>query len=255
MRVAITRPVPGSIARCELTHLERTPIDLVLARRQHDEYEALLTSLGCHVIHAGSEPELPDSVFVEDTAVVLDEVAILTRPGAVSRRGEIAGIREVVERYRPVVSIDAPGTIDGGDVLRIGRRIFVGVSSRTNLSAVEQLSAIAAAHGYRTSGVRVAGCLHLKSAATAADEETVVINPEWVDRDTFAEFRVIDVAPGEGNGANVLRIGGTVVTAALFPRTRELLDRAGFTTVTADLSELAKAEGALTCCSLVFDVP
>ena len=256
--VAITRAVSPAFAECELTHLTREAIDVGLARRQHAAYEALLAELGCEVEHLPEEPELPDSVFVEDAAVVVDELAVVTRPGAESRRGETASVAAALARHRPLASIDAPATLDGGDVLRLGRRVFVGLSERTNREGVAQLAALLAPFGYAVEGVPLDGCLHLKSAVTEAAEGTVVLNPRWIDRATFAAYEQVEVDGGEPFAANVLRVAGgngdgeAVVMPAAFPRTAERLAARGLRVRTLAVTEVAKAEGGVTCCSILI---
>jgi dimethylargininase len=247
--IAITKPVPPSIDRCELTHLERERIDVDRARAQHHAYERLLERIGCTVERLPMEEGNPDSVFVEDTAIVLPEIAIITRPGAKSRRNETASVAAVLRKYRSLAEIAPPATIDGGDVLVIGKTIFVGISSRTDHDGVRQLKNIAAPFGYAIEPVTVDGCLHLKSAVTQCGERAVLLNRDWVDPQRFADFEVIDAA--EPYAANVLLIGDHVVAASAFPRTSERLAGRGFDVETIDADELAKAEGALTCCSIL----
>jgi dimethylargininase len=252
MRLALTRDISPALARCELTHLEREPIDLEIARRQHDAYERQLTIAGCSVVRLAAEDEMPDSVFIEDTAVVFDEVAVITRPGAVSRRGETAAVAEAMAVYRPVVHIEAPATIDGGDVLTVGRRVFVGESTRTNAAAISQLARHLAPNGYTVHIVSVRGCLHLKSAVTAVSDDTLLINPEWVEAGRFRPLSVIEVHPAEPYGANAVRVGAALIYPTAFPRTCARLEGRGFSVAQVDVSEIAKAEGAVTCCSLIF---
>jgi dimethylargininase len=252
MRMAITRPVPASLADCELTHLNRVPIDVGRAAAQHDAYEAALQSLGCTLRRLPATDDLPDSVFVEDIAIVLDELAIVTRPGAASRRPERATVAPVVAEYRPVRTIEAPGTIDGGDVLRIGRRLFVGLSGRTNDEGVRQLAALTGATGYQVIPVPTEHCLHLKSAATALSPTTVLCNPEWIDTGVFSGLEVVAVAGDEPSAGNVLALGHTILMAAGHERTTERLRARGHKICPVDVSELAKAEAGVTCCSLVF---
>jgi dimethylargininase len=249
--VALTRPVPLSLARCELTHLQRVPIDLGRARAQHGAYEERLRSLGCDVRPLPAADDLPDAVFVEDTAVVLDELAVIARPGAASRRAEVESVSAALGAWRALRRIDPPGTLDGGDVLVVGRRVFAGLSSRTNREGVEQLEGALSPHGYRVHPLTVSSCLHLKSAVTAVAPGTVLLNPAWVDAAAFGEFERIAVDAREPAAANALSVAGTVVCAEAFPRTNERLARAGLPMVALDVSELAKAEGALTCCSLL----
>ncbi len=255
MRTAITREVSPGIARCELTHVPRTPIDLQRARAQHTAYVACLAGLGCRVLTLPAAPELPDSVFVEDAAVVLDELAVLTRPGAESRRGEVAAVAAALRPYRRLASIVAPATVDGGDVLHVGRRLFVGLSSRSNVAAVEQMRALLEPYGYTVLGVPVAGCLHLKSAVTQVADGLLLVNRDWVDGNAFPGLKLVEVHPAEPFAANALLVGQALVYPAAFPRTRARLEAHGLAVHTVDVSELAKAEGAVTCCSLIFDAP
>ncbi|HVP38951.1 MAG TPA: N(G),N(G)-dimethylarginine dimethylaminohydrolase [Candidatus Saccharimonadales bacterium] len=251
-RIAITRAVSPALGRCELSFVERRPIDVAAARRQHREYEACLEALGCGLLRLPAEAELPDSVFVEDVAVVLDELAVITRPGAESRRAECAGVAVALRPYRRLAAIQAPGTLDGGDVLAAGRHVFVGRSTRTNEDGITQLRQHLGPLGYAVEAVAVAGCLHLKSAATAVGPDQLLVHPGRVDPAAFAGLRLLEVDPAEPDAANVLRVGDTVVAATAHPRTRRRLSAAGLEVRTVDLSELAKAEGALTCCSLIF---
>jgi len=252
--IALTRGVSPAMGRCELTHLPRVPIGLALAEAQHRAYEQALASLGCEVVSLPADSNLPDSVFVEDVAVVLDEIAVVTRPGAASRRPEAAAVAEALVPYRRVTAIAEPGTIDGGDVLRIGRRIFVGQSGRSNESGIEQLRVVAWPYGYTVTAVPVGGCLHLKSAITQVGPDTVLINPAWVDAGAFGAVRVIETDPAEPYAANGLLIGSSVIYPASFPGTRARLEAAGIAVRVLDVSELQKAEGAVTCCSVVFSV-
>jgi len=249
--IALTREVSPSIAECELTHLARTPIRVEVARAQHRGYERLLTSLGCDVRRVAPAPEQPDAVFVEDMAVVVDEVAIVARPGAPSRRREAPPVAAALKRLRPIARILAPATLDGGDVLVIGRSVFIGRTSRTNEEGASQLQAALAPFGYVVRGTPVSGCLHLKSAVTALDDGTVLLNPQWVSADAFAGFRVVTVDPAEPAAANILRVGPALVYASSYPRTLDQLRSLGYTPSTIDVSELAKAGGAVTCCSVL----
>jgi dimethylargininase len=249
---ALIRQLSPAMARCELTHLARSPIDVELARQQHRHYVDVLASLGCRIVELVAEPGLPDSVFVEDTAVVLDEIAVITRPGAESRRPETLSVAAALRRYRPCVPVKGPGTLDGGDVLRVGRRLFVGQSSRSNADGIRQLADAVAPHGYEVVPVAVRGCLHLKSAVTQVGPDTLLINDDWVDRAAWPGMRFIPVAPEEPHAANAACIGDTVVHAASGHRTRARLEAAGLRVLPVDVSEMEKAEGAVTCCSVIF---
>ena len=242
--IAITRDVSPSIARAELTHLERVPIDAERAREQHRQYRDVLASLGCEVIELPADSAYPDCVFIEDTAVVLSDVAVITRPGAESRRGETAVVAETLARYRPLVHIEAPATLDGGDVLVLDERIYVGRSSRSNDAALEQLRALT---GREVVSVPVHGALHLKTAITRVSANSLLVNREWVDVAPFAGWTLIDVDPAEPFAANALLLGEHVIYPRAFPRTAARLRNV----VPVDADELAKAEGGVTCCCLL----
>jgi dimethylargininase len=250
--IAFTRPVPDSIAECELTHLARQPIDAGNARRQHAEYERVLGSLGCEVRRLPALDTHPDSVFIEDTALVLDECAVITRPGAESRRGEVEGVEAALRPLRRLYHIEAPGTLDGGDVVRVGKRLYVGASTRSNEDGARQLADALSPHGYSVKRVPMRDCLHLKTAVSALTETTLLIDPRCVDAGHFDGVSCLHVHPDEPEGANVLVVGDVVIVPASAPCTRALLDDAGFRTIALDASELAKAEGGLTCCSLIL---
>lgn len=251
--IAITRGVSPAIERCELTHLERAPISLARAAAQHRAYEAALRGLGVDVLALPAEPDLPDAVFVEDAAIVLPGLAILTRPGAASRRAECESVGRALARFRGIRRIEPPATLDGGDVLAIGKRVFVGATGRTNSAAADQLAAHLEPFGYQVVSVTVTGCLHLKSAATQAGADTVLLNPRWIDARQFSGTRIIEIDASEPYAANVLNVGDVVFAQPAYPRTRERLAEAGIETRPLDQSELLKAEGALTCCSILFE--
>jgi dimethylargininase len=250
--IAVTRKVSSAMLRCELTHLQRTVIDVALAREQHHAYEQVLRSLGCRIESLPEEPELADSVFVEDTAIVLDEVAVITRPGAPSRRPETASIAGALGKYRKLLRIESPGTLDGGDVLRVGRSLYVGVSSRSNARGIAQLGALLLPFGYRVLPVTVGGCLHLKSAVTQVAADTLLINSRHVERRQFPGMSFIEVDESEPSGANALMLGADVIYSSSHPRTGDVLRRHGIRLRPVEMSETEKAEGAVTCCSLLL---
>jgi dimethylargininase len=252
MLTAITREINADFGNCELTFLPRVEIDVDLARRQHERYESALASLGCEIVVVPTEPGLADSVFIEDTAMVLDEIAILLRPGAPSRRREVAGVEAVLEKYRPLATIQAPGTVDGGDLLLVGKTLFAGLSTRSNREGIDQLRNIVTPYGYSVVSVETAQCLHLTSAVTRAGPGMLLINPDWIDASVFAEYDLIDIDQQEPHGANGLLVGGGFVYPASFPRTMDSLVARGINVIPVDLSELQKAEGATTCCSLIL---
>ncbi|HXI19933.1 MAG TPA: N(G),N(G)-dimethylarginine dimethylaminohydrolase [Gemmatimonadales bacterium] len=249
--LALTRAVSPRIAECELTFLARDPIDYRRAESQHAAYERCLEELGAVVERVPGDPAWADGVFIEDTAVVLDEVAVVTRPGAASRRGEVAGLAEALGRYRRVAAIEAPGTLDGGDVLRVGRLLYVGRSTRSDAEGIAQLARLVTRWGYTVVPVEFGGCLHLKSAATRVAETTVLLNPGWVAPHTFHGLDLVETHPAEPSAANALPCGDRLIYPAACPRTADRLARHGLRLRTVDLSELARAEGGVTCCSLL----
>lgn len=253
MPIAIVREISPELANCELTHLERACIDIELAVRQHEQYQRALSSLGCEILSLPTQPGLADSVFVEDTALVLDEVAVICRPGAVSRRKEVPAVRELLTEYRPIASIDAPGTLDGGDLLRIGKVIYAGLSTRSNAEGIGQLRGIVAEFGYSIEVVETHGCLHLKSAVSQVAEGVVLINPDWLDRAVFSGYQQIEVDAREAHAANALTLGQNVIYPTSFPHSLDRLLARNIRVTSVDVSELQKAEGAVTCCSLILE--
>jgi dimethylargininase len=249
---AVVRGVSPSLARCELTYLERKPVLLALALAQHQAYADLLRALGLELLELPADPELPDCCFVEDLAIVLDEAALLTMPGAPSRRGERPAVEQALRARRRLERVELPATIEGGDVLRLGRTLFVGRSARTNAAGIEALRAFAEPLGYRVVPVELRGCLHLKSAASELDDARVLANPAWVDPRALAPFDVVPVAPEEPGAANVLRVNATLVAHPGFPRTFERLAALSLDLRPLDVSEFLKAEAALTCKSLLL---
>ena len=252
MTRAITRDVSPRFSECEITHIERAPIDLETARAQHHEYVLVLKRLGCEVVELPAEADLPDSVFVEDTAIVLPEVGVITRPGADSRKPETESIAQALAPLKKLVFLREPASLDGGDVLVLGKKIYVGLSTRSNQDAVDQLNTLLNEFGYSATGVMMRDCLHLKTAVTRVDEETLLINKSWIDAHHFNDFRLIEVDPEEPFAANCLPLGEAIIFPTAFPRTRAKLEAAGYRVAAVDVSELAKAEGAVTCCCLLI---
>jgi dimethylargininase len=237
-----------------LSFIERKPIDIERARAQHHAYEDLLRKLGAQVLSLAEEPVLPDSMFVEDPAIVLDAVAIICSLGTETRRKEAPSIAAALEKFRPLVHINLPGTLEGGDVLRVGRQLYVGLTERSNAEGIRQLAVIAAGHGYDLTALPVTGCLHLKSAVTFIGKNTLLGNRAWFPSERIGGFDWVEVDPGEAHAGNALLVGDTVVFPASFPRTAERVQAKGFKVVLLDISELQKAESGLTCSSLLFEV-
>ena len=251
-RIAITRELNTGLGDCELTYQSRVAIDIPLAQQQHAYYQSALSSLGCEIVVVPTQPGLADSVFIEDTALVLDEIAVMLRPGAASRQPEVEGVKSVLQQYRMLRAIEPPGTLDGGDLLCIGNTIFAGVSTRSNREGIRQLENIVRELGFSVESVATTRCLHLKSAVTEVAPGTLLINPQWISSRTFRNFELIDVDQDESHGANALRIGRDVIYSASHPRTTEKLRKQGINVMIVDVSEVQKAEGAVTCCSLIL---
>jgi dimethylargininase len=249
---AITRGVSPAIVNCELSFIPRQPIDLQIARAQHHAYEELLEKLGARVVSLPAEPNLPDSMFVEDPAIVLDELAVIFPLGTKSRRPEATTLAQAISKFRKLEYVTLPGTLEGGDILRIGRKLFVGLTKRSNAEGMRQLAAILAPHRYEVIPVPVTGCLHLKSAVTLLGSDTLLANRSWFDPTPFSAYDWIDVDSAEPHAANALALANTIIFPASFPRTRARVEAAGFHVTPLDISELQKAESGLTCSSLLF---
>jgi len=252
MLTAITRTVSPAIVNCEISFIDRKPIDLAIAREQHRAYEKLLGKLGVRIISLPAEPDLPDSMFVEDPAIVLDEVAVILPLGTETRRREAPSLAQALAKFRKLEYVSLPGTLEGGDVLRIGRKLFVGLTGRSNVEGIRQLAAILAPHKYEVITVPVTGCLHLKSAVTHLGRNTLLANRAWFDTTPLAGHEWIDVDPAEPHAANALALADTIIFPASFPRTRARIEARGFHVTSIDISELQKAESGLTCSSLLF---
>jgi dimethylargininase len=253
MLTAITRAVSPAIVNCELSFFDRKPIDLAVAQQQHRAYEKLLGKLGARVISLPPEPDLPDSMFVEDPAIVLDELAVIFPLGTETRRREAPSLAEALSQFRKLEYISLPGTLEGGDVLRIGRKLFVGLTRRSNAEGIRQLAAILAPHSYEVIAVPVTGCLHLKSAVTYLGRNTLLANRAWFDAAPLSGHDWIDVDPAEPHAANALALAGTIIFPPSFPRTRARIEALGFSVTSIDIAELQKAESGLTCSSLLFE--
>ena len=225
---AIVRDVSPTINNCELSFHARQPIDVAKAIAQHKAYQDCLAELGVRIVSLPAEPELPDAVFVEDPALVLDEIAVISNMGAPSRRPEARSLADAISRYRPLKFLVEPATLDGGDVMRIDRLIFVGLSQRTNREGIAQLSDILRPYNYQVQPVEVRGCLHLKSACSYIGNNAILVNRSLLDVGPFRDFELIDVPDEEPDGANALLVKDVVIIPASFPKTRALLEQRGF---------------------------
>lgn len=251
--IAFVRELSARLEHCELSFIARAPIDGARARQQHRGYLAALAELGCALRWLPPLSEHADGVFVEDTAVLVPELAVLSRPGAPSRRGEVDSVAASLAGVRPLTRVLPPGTLEGGDVLRIGRTLYVGESARSDAQGTAQLAAALERFGYAVRPVATRGCLHLKSAATFIPPDTLLANPDWVDPGVFDVRRVLRVDAAEAFAANTLTLAGVTLVSADYPRTRERLHAAGIATRALEVSELHKAEAALTCMSLILE--
>jgi dimethylargininase len=249
---ALVRAVSPRLVDAELTFLDRDPVDVERAAAQHAGYVDLLRTLGHEVVEVPAAPEHPDGTFVEDTAVVVDDLAVLTRPGVQSRRGEVASIAPVLRALGlRTVEIASPGTVDGGDVLQVGRTVFVGLGGRTNQAGAAQLAEALRPLGRTVVTVPVTGCLHLKSGATALPDGTVVAVTGWLDTSRFTDAGLEVVEAPEPAGADLLLSGDRVVLSAAAPETARLVRSRGFEAHPAAIDELEKAECGVTCLSVL----
>lgn len=253
MLTALTRQVSNSIADCELIFVEQAPIDIALAEQQHAGYEAALRSAGVHVQTLPAEHNLPDAVFVEDCAVVLDEIAVATTMGSPDRALEVPSLAVALASFRPVEHLHLPSRLEGGDVLRIDRTLYVGESTRTNAEGIAELAGIVEPWGYRVISVPVTGCLHLKTGVTQVAPDTLLANVDWVDTERFTGFHILRTPEDEGWGANAIQVNGVLLMPASFPRTRRMLEDHGLNVIGLDVSEFQKAEAGLTCMSIIFN--
>ena len=253
MPIAFVRNVSASINDCELTHMEQKPIDLEIARDQHDAYVQALKDMGCEVHELPQLDHQPDAVFVEDTAVVVPELAVLTNPGAVSRRGEVDSTGESLAEHRTIARISDAGQLEGGDVLRIDKNVYVGCATRTDEAGIDELRSHLEPHGYRVIAIRHGAALHLKTACTYLGDGVLLLNPEWVDIACFDGLEPLECDPDEPFACNAIRIGDEVLFPLEFTKTRARIEARGFKVRPVAASELAKAEGGLTCSSIIID--
>ncbi len=250
--IAITHVPSPKMDQCERTFVARTPIDYTRATGQHEKYCRMLRVCGSDVVTLDINRGLPDCAFVEDTAMVLNEVAVLASMGAGSRSAEPSGIALELGKYRELHRVEAPATIEGGDVLCVGRKLLVGLSSRTNRAGANALAAVVRRYGYEIVLVPVRDCLHLKTACTALPDQSLLINPAWLDERALRGFELVPVPQAEPWAANVALVGNCVCVAVDHVETCGVIRERGFDVHTIDLSEFAKAEGGVTCLSILF---
>lgn len=250
--LALTHVPSPKLNHGQRTHVAHETIDLDLAVRQHAQYCTMLRDCGVQVRTLDVNRDLPDATFVEDTAIVLDEVAVLASMGTEVRRGELPGIQRELRKYRALHCVEPPATIEGGDVLRVGRTLLIGLSSRTNSAGAQAVQGIVGQYGYQVLPVPVCGCLHLKTACTALPDGSLFLNPSWLDLRPLRRFEHVTIPESEPWAANTVLIGSTVCLAAEHVHAAGLLRQRGFEVRTTPLSEFAKAEGGATCLSLLL---
>ena len=250
--IALTHVPSPQMQACERTYVPQSAIDSRRIAQEHAAYCRLLADCGVGVRTLDINGSMPDCAFIEDTAVVLDEVAILCSMGVASRRAEPQGIEPILREYREVQRIELPATIEGGDVLRIGRTLLVGQSRRTNAAGIAALAAIASRFGYAVTSVPVRRALHLKTACTSLPDGRLLVNPTWIDTAALCDDDLVRIPEAELWGANVALVGTTVLMNVVHVATAELVRSLGFDVRTTDLSEFAKAEGGVTCLSLLL---
>lgn len=250
--IAITHLPSPNMQQGERTFAGDDVVDNALALRQHGAYRDALRSCGANVVVLDIYRSMPDCVFVEDTALVLDELAVMMSPGAESRRGEPIGIEPTLREHRSIERVSLPATIDGGDIVRAGRDLYVGRSPRTNAAGIESLRQIVQRYGYTVTAVPVRGCLHLKTACSALPDGRFLVNDGWIDASVLPTTKLIQVPDGEQWSGDVLAIGDRIIASDAFPETLMLLESAAAAVIPVSVSEYAKVEGGVTCLSLVF---
>jgi dimethylargininase len=248
---ALVRGVASTFAECVVGRPPEPPLDVPTARLQHAAYVRRLEAGGFSVRFVPPDDDHPDCCFIEDTAVVVDDVALLTRPGHPSRVGELAAVGAALRRLLAVEEMPASARLDGGDVLQVGARVFVGVGARTNRGGMEAVARLAEERGRSVVAVEPRGVLHLKSAATALDDDTVLVHRPALPAGVFDGLRLLEVPSDESGAANVVRLAdGSILMASGHDRTAEVVSDAGYRVVTVDVGEFARADGGLTCLSL-----
>jgi dimethylargininase len=248
---AICRGVPATFDRALVQARPAEPIRVDVARRQHRAYVEALRSFGLEVTVLPAAPEFPDCCFVEDCAVYAAGVALITRPGAVARRGEEGSVANALQRYARVERMTDPATLDGGDCLRVGKRWYVGRSGRTNAAGVHRLRQVFEPLGFAVTEIPLGPILHLKCVCSALSENRMLLAEGSILPEVFGDVHIVSVPAEEAYAANCLCVDGTVLLAAGFPATRRVLEAEGFTVREVDTSEMRKADGSLTCMSIL----
>lgn len=251
-RYAIVRGVPSTYDKCIKSPEIESTVNVELAKQQHLQYCETLRQVGLTLIPIDADDRYPDCCFVEDPAFVIGDKAIISNMGAKSRIGEEKEVENTLSKFKKVYKIDPPGTIEGGDVLRINEKIYIGLSKRTNRFAIHQVNNVVSEYGYQVIPVKIEYMLHLKSACTYLGNNSIVMSPGHFDEDIFSEYNKIVIPKIEAHGANCLCVNGKVLVQKGCPQTVELIENEGFETVQIDLSEFRKGGGSLSCLSIIF---
>lgn len=249
---AIVREIANTYNNCVVTFSDTPLIDVSLAKQQHNNYCNVLSQVGVDITKLEADDNLPDCCFVEDTAIIIEDIAIITYLGTESRVNETYEIEKSLKNYKKIYHINLPGTIEGGDVLKIDKKIYVGISQRTNIEGINQLALIVKDKGYEVIGVNIWDTLHLKSACTYLGNNVVIFSQGHFDESIFSSYDTIIVPKEEEYCANTLTINGQVLIPKGFPITKGLITIKGFSVIELEMTEIQKAEGALTCLSLLF---
>ena len=249
---AIVRGIPNTFQDC-VTISHNTPkINVELARQQHETYCTTLEQLGLKLIRIEADDALPDCCFTEDIAIVFNDLAIITSPGTPSRVAETVEMEKIVAPLKKIYHLSPPATLDGGDVLKIDKKIFIGNSLRTNEEAIKQVAAIINPKGYEVIGVKIWNTLHLKSVCTYLGNGCIILAEGYLDDKIFSQYDKIILPKEEAYCANCLVVNGKVLISKGFPKTKSLIEAKEFSVIEMEISETKKADGALTCSSIIF---
>ncbi|MBI5359443.1 MAG: hypothetical protein HZA48_02550 [Planctomycetes bacterium] len=252
-KYAIVRGVAGTYDKCVKPGARKQEIDVELAIEQHNAYCAILENMGLELMKIPADGRFPDCCFAEDPGIIFGQKAVISRMKTASRAGETTSIKKALSIHKKIFEIRAPGTIDGGDVLKAGNRVYIGLSKRTNLSAIRQVESFISKDGYEIIPVKIRNTLHLKTVCTHIGNNCMVIAPGHFDDGIFADYDIIRVPKNESYSANCLAINGKVIIPRGFPKTKALIENKGFKTIQAGMSEFEKGGGSLTCLSIVYN--
>jgi dimethylargininase len=249
---AIVRDVPESFRESVSVLNTSHDIDLEIAKMQHLKYCNTLSKLGINIIRLDTDDSLPDCCFTEDIIAIADDIAIITNPGIQSRVAETKALEKTLSVFKDVFRITSPGTIEGGDVLKIEKTIYIGISSRTNMEGIRQFTSILEPRGYWIKPVEIRNTLHLKSVCTYLGNRRIILAEGYFDINVFSGFEKIIVPREEEYCANCLFVNNRVLIPKGFPKTKALIEAKGLIVSELEMSEFRKADGAVTCLSVIF---